>query len=179
LTENLTVKLFTELYQRSKISMKGREKLQNAPEYFKVKSASEDRLIENEGFLDFFRDCLPSDIESMIIDCCPPDFINETTLYFIVVDTLKRFIDSDLEYDPNCIKLYRVYKKMRAKYPFMPQETDGFADWLGGRELRRKIESWRETGEGCIYCFNEDSVYSNGNMFSCRLCKRSWRKPQS
>lgn len=177
--ENLTIRLFDELRSRVQVSPKAKEKLNSPQSYFAYRSTLEDKNIVDVGFLDFFLNVLGSDIDEMIIDCCPPSFINEVTLFCVVTNTLQRFIDSDLEYDPNCVKLYRVYKKMRAKYPFLPQETNGFQDYLQSRELRRKVEAWRTTAEGCIYCFKEGTVFSNGNMYSCRCCRRSWRKPSS
>jgi len=36
-------------------------------------------------------------------------------------------------------------------------------------------EQLRQTGEKCIYC-GSDSIISNGNMWTCKNCKKSFRK---
>jgi len=184
--ENLTVRLFTELYQRSEISFKAREKFPLPSEYFRAKTTSETKLIEREGFLSFFTDATEPEINSMILKSEPPYFFNAQVLFEIVTDTLKRFIDAHLEDSGQAQALKRAYFRLKRN---LAEETpqlltenpnfineDGFREWLEGREIREKVEIWRDTGDGCVYCLIEGSVYKNGSMFSCRICRRSWRR---
>jgi hypothetical protein len=107
-------------------------------------------------------------------------------LFEVVTDTLKRFIDANLERTAQAQALKRAYFRTRenlaVEIPELLRENpdflveDGFQEWLNGRAIREKVEIWRDTGDGCIYCLTENSVYKNGSMFSCRLCRRSWRR---
>jgi len=183
---NLTIKLFEELYQRSQISMKAREKFALPIEYFRAKAQAETRLIEKEGFLKFFQDSTEQEIDAMILRSEAPDFFMTQLIFEIITDTLKRIIDAHLEGTGQAQALKRAYFRLKAnladEIPEILRENpnfiseDGFQEWLDTREIREKIENWRETGEGCVYCLTEGSVFKNGSMFSCRLCHRSWRR---
>jgi len=184
--ENLTVRLFNELYSRSELSMKAREKFPLPSEYFRAKTISEEKLISLEGFLSFFTDATETEIDEMMLRNEAPYFFNSQVLFEILTDTLKRFIDGHLEGTGQAQALKRAYFKLKSnladEIPEILSENpnfiseDGFREWLEGRELREKTEVWRENGLGCIYCYEEGSVYKNGSMFSCRLCHRSWRR---
>ena len=183
---NLTVRLFTELYNRSEITMKSREKLALPYQYFKAKAQAETKIIEREGFLTFFLDAQPSEIDAMILKCEAPDFLTIHVIFEIITDTLKRAIDAHMENDPKIQSLKAVYFLLKsnlvAETPELLRENpnwlteNAFDDWLNSRANREKIRIWRENGDGCIYCLTEGSVYSNGSMWQCRLCRRSWRK---
>ena len=188
-SKNLTEKLFEELYQRSEISMKSREKFALPIEYFRAKAQSETRLIEKEGFLKFFTDATEQEIDSMILRSEAPDFFTTQLIYEIVVNVLKRAIDNHMENDLQIQALRKAYFKIKQnladEIPEVLKENpnfvteDGFQDWLDSRANREKNEIWRDTGQGCINCLTEGSVYSNGSMWSCRVCRRSWRKRYS
>ena len=112
------------------------------------------------------------------------DFFNMVTLFEILANTLKRAIDAHMESEPQILALKRAYFQLKENLanPEVLGENpnwlteNGFDEWLNSRANREKIEIWRENGEGCVYCFTEGSVFSNGSMWQCRLCKRSWRK---
>jgi len=185
---NLTTKLFNELYARSEISMKAREKFPLPSEYFRAKVASESKLTEREGFLTFFENSTVQEIDNMQLESKAPDFFNMVTLFEVVTDTLKRAIDAHMENDPHIQALrkayFRVKENLTSEIPELLTENpsfiseDGFTDYLNGREQRDLAEEWKNSPnpEGCIYCFGRGSIVSNGNAWRCRKCGRSWRK---
>jgi hypothetical protein len=190
-TENLTVRLFTELYNRSEISFKAREKYALSSEYFREKVKAEDKLIEREEFLKLFLDASEQEIADMILKSEAPHFFTTQVIFEVITDTLKRAIDAHMENDPKIQALRKAYFRtkqnlatetpelLKANPDFITE--DGFIDWLDGREQRDLAEEWRNSPnpEGCPNCFSHGSIVPNGNAWRCRKCGRSWRKRYS
>lgn len=187
LTENLTTRLFTELYRCSKISMKAREKMPNVADYFRAKVEAETKIISNEGFLTFFVDATEPEIDGMILRSEPPFFFTTQLIFQIICNTLKRMIDGNLEDTVQAQALHRAYFKLKQNLadetPELLRENpdfvteDGFSSWLSGREFRERMIQGAEDGSCCKFCGSEGTVTSNGNMWKdSGGCGRSWRK---
>jgi hypothetical protein len=106
------------------------------------------------------------------------------TMLLVIINGLKGYIDRFEEDSPNCQKLYGFYKLLkeeiaqRPNLSYMPH-GDGFKDYLSSREERRKIrdkkQSARIKGNICIFC-ESTNIRSNGNMWKCLSCGKSFRK---
>jgi len=104
----------------------------------------------------------------------------------IMILALKGYIDAFEETSLNCEILHEFYlllKKeieLRPNLSFMPK-GDGFLDYLESREERKDLldrkQNARYTGEMCIFC-ESTNIRSNGSMWVCVDCHRSFRKRQ-
>jgi hypothetical protein len=111
---------------------------------------------------------------------------NQELMDFTVIMNLalRGFVDSFEEENEKCKILHEFYLLLKSEIALRPNLSffplgDGFEDYLSSREDRTKLENKKEnarlTGEMCIHCESRN-VRSNGNMFTCIDCHRSFRK---
>ena len=176
--ENLTVRLFIELYAKSKLSMKSRERYYKKEDYFLARQQSESEYIQKVGFDDVFRNATLQEIENMEINSTAPHYWNESVLLEILIATLKTLINyGDESLTEKIGVIHSKYLELKGHFSYLPQE-DAFADYVNSKGDRELIETWRNSAnpEGCIWCLKRGKIRSNGTMWVCDNCKRSWRK---
>jgi hypothetical protein len=129
--ENLTIRLFEELYDRARVSMKSREKFSRKEDYFRVKGERESSYIEQVGFFDVFESASLDEIKAMQINSEPPHYWDEATLLEILINSLKRLIDANEErqFDERIGLIYEKYVMLKTHFPYLPVE-DAFKDYM-------------------------------------------------
>jgi hypothetical protein len=155
-------------------------------EYFAKRAELEDEIIQSGvNWFSYFEQSelsFPSEIDIKFT----PTLSNQDllTMLHVMILGLRGFVDSYEEKNPKCAMLHRYYlllKKeivLRPNLSFMPSE-DGFLYYLESRTERKeqsdKLKDARKSGSMCIFCESEN-IRSNGNMWSCLDCGKSFRK---
>ena len=113
------------------------------------------------------------------IEALNPTQIDKKTLLLIIIQTLKTYIDNDMETDPKCEALHVHYlllkQELSAEIPF--PEGDGYYRYLNERENRAKHEELKQSGKGCPYCNSSHIQHYGANKFKCANpdCGHYWR----
>jgi hypothetical protein len=167
---------FLEKRVNQELSAKMRLSLESATlEYFKKREEIEERVILTTNWLAYFVENIhePEFEEPSTLD--DSDLL---TAHKVLIEALKRFIDSHQESDPTCTYILTVYRKFKTelekRFPDYPK-GDGFLDYLEARTEREGKSDARRTGEFCIHCGSKN-VRSNGDKWQCDDCKKQFRK---
>lgn len=167
-----------------RISIQARQKL-SAEGYFNKRKSIRQDIIENSNWLAFWQSrdvASPSEEDVKTVAHLSDRGLAD--YYLLIMETLKQFVDADLETSDLAEKLHQYQLLLKQEInsrSTMPKlsEQDGFLDWIQNKQAHKKhehqIADARVTGEICIHCGSKN-VGSNGNMWTCRDCKRSFRK---
>lgn len=118
------------------------------------------------------RERLKKTLESVLVD------------YELVLCTsLKMLIANDMENLTSTENLHQYHLMIkeelkRRDIPVQPEDSfiiDIKAKKEGKLITEQKKEQLRQSGEKCIHC-GSDNIISNGNMWTCSNCKKSFRK---
>lgn len=103
----------------------------------------------------------------------------------ILIYALREFSEMGLETSFECLMLHEYYKllKTEAKNRVSLKEfispQDSYVEWCKNKTTNQaqtqQLAHTRLTGKVCVHC-GSLNVKSNGNMWTCRDCKKSFRK---
>jgi hypothetical protein len=162
-----------EAQVNGQISFKFREKASTQDYFLKLDEIENKIIASNFPFAFFQNEATLSEIEGLDIDV-----MNQKTLMLSVISASKSYVNNGLENDPKAQALHGVYLRLKSslclEIPDYPKE-DAYLSYCEEKGLRAEIENSRVTGSICIFCGSR-SIKSNGNLWQCRDCKRSFRK---
>lgn len=159
-----------ELSPKMKLSLES-----NNLQYFQKREEIEAHILETTNWFTYFLDNIR---EPEFEDPSTLDDSDLLTFHKVLIEALKRAIDSHNESDPTCTYILSVYYKTKAElekrfadYP----KGNGFLDYLETRTQREGKSEARKTGAFCIFCGSEN-VRSNGDKWQCGDCEKQFRK---
>lgn len=174
--------LETEIVKRvnDKFSWQAKEQL-NPESYFNKRGSEEKNIVTTESFIKFFgRIGQPTqdDIDVML----NLDDSDLEKYHIIIFRTLIDYAKQDLENTSQCQTLHEYYKLTRQELcnrGLMQDLGDAFLEYCQNKgqiqQHQTQIQNARVTGSICIFCQSSD-VHSNGNMWTCHTCGKSFRK---
>jgi hypothetical protein len=144
--------------------------------YFALRAELEAKVILETAWLAFWQNCkfLNEPLENLDL------FTDSELLTFnqILVESLKDFIDAHEENNEICLMLRAMHEKtvsdIRRRFPNELPDGDGFEDYLNSRSQSEHAESYRGSGERCIYC-NGSNIHSKGDEWVCFDCRERHR----
>jgi len=170
-----------------KISDKMRLEHDTLRAYSQKYTEIEKDLIQNGvNWFSFFETCEflsdPTEEDKEFVKTLSNDDLME--MLVIMGQALKGYVDAYEENNVNCEMLHEYYLmlkeeiSLRPNLSFMPS-GDGFIDYLESRTERKEIidkkQKARIKGNICIFC-ESPNIRSNGNMWKCVSCGKSFRK---
>ena len=172
--ENLSDFLMYSVNQR--ISDKQKEKLPLEKLYFAHRAKTEETVILGTYWSSFFDECTwlnePVEDPKTLTDS---DLV---TFQLVIIQALKSYIDLNREQEPNVQRLHEIYLKLKSELEtrkLHDPSRDGFQAYIEARTERDQFDTARQLGNICIHCGSKN-VTSNGSMWSCGDCGKSFRK---
>jgi len=104
--------------------------------------------------------------------------------YVVISQSLKQFVDANMEDSEQCRKLHEYYKLLKTEFNcretnVLPQK-DAFLDYIEHKQDYQKqenlMEDARKYGNICPYCESENVRSYNQQEWKCYSCGKRFRK---
>ncbi|MCJ7633431.1 hypothetical protein MUP77_13720, partial [Candidatus Bathyarchaeota archaeon] len=115
----------------SKLSPQMREKFEgNLKGYFRLRADLEDKVILETSWLGYWKD---TDVSNLTVDVSTLNDSELYVLHWVLIQSLKQFVDSDEENDSACVKLREFYDMTYAeqcrRHDYYPSGRNGFEEY--------------------------------------------------